>query len=502
MQDAGEDVNPTAPFTPPQDARTTNTKQNTATETGSKVTHNECCESAPRRVRTRADQAALPEEARNAQLEGKHYSYGPVREGWFKLQRISFSSEREQREFEFKPDAYEVNARTGQLRGTSGKGNSKNWGTSPYEGARCLCREPGSQEFILKSFKKSHLVLAAVWPDEPINNVDHIDGNYYNNSVFNLDNVSPGENSRRMNLSDKGTEASKKSGYTRSHVYRMLDAARKVVREFTIEDARTYLAKEAKVQASMSIKTLRRHIHKADDSGGDAYGYHWERVKGPTRDGPDLKIVYFDDDLPDRHKKQIKGTLRGRQNAPKAFSNYGEIMDNNGRWTVGQLLRRDRSAQTRWACGKPMHHWMILAFHPARDEVDRWLKGELEILHRDGATSDSHAYSPYTHENGDDSKPYTNYYFTLRLDTRDQNQSDKRAKKRRLNNEAPDTQPIACRQENPKLQGTACNLRYEAYKSATTIAEFLEKGGSRKDLKNDIDRGYVWYISPQTPQAQ
>ena len=49
-------------------------------------------------------------------------------------------------------------------------------------------------------------------------------------------------------------------------------------------------------------------------------------------------------------------------------------------------------------------------------------------------------------------------------------------------------------QENPKKPGTACNLRYEAYKSATTVAEFLEKGGTPADLTHDVGKGFVWYL--------
>ena len=31
-------------------------------------------------------------------------------------------------------------------------------------------------------------MLAAVWPDKPVDNVDHVDGDLHNNSVLNLDN--------------------------------------------------------------------------------------------------------------------------------------------------------------------------------------------------------------------------------------------------------------------------------------------------------------------------
>ena len=57
-----------------------------------------------------------------------------------------------------------------------------------------------------------------------------------------------------------------------------------------------------------------------------------------------------------------------------------------------------------------------------------------------------------------------------------------------------DNRAIACLQENPKKPGTACNLRYEGYKSATTVAEFLEKGGTPADLTHDVGKGFVWYL--------
>ena len=60
--------------------------------------------------------------------------------------------------------------------------------------------------------------------------------------------------------------------------------------------------------------------------------------------------------------------------------------------------------------------------------------------------------------------------------------------------DSDDDRAIACLQENPKKPGTACNLRYEAYKSATTVAEFLEKGGTPADLTHDFGKGFVWYV--------
>lgn len=428
MQDAGEDVNPIAAFTPPpQDARTTNTtntRQNDDAVTRQAVP-------PYRRVTSPEAQKELEATAQASEKEGKHYRFGDVEEGFLPLKQLI--SVKRGKTYVFQPDYYTIDAWTGGLGGRTG-----NWGSSSGEKVSCMCKEEGSQgRFESKQFKISHLVLAAVRPDIPVDTADHIDGNYYNNSIFNLDNVSREENTRRKNYSKTGKEASTKSADTRRHRYRMLDAAGRLMGVFTEKEARTYLRKTIKLT----------HISQAARSGGRgyAYGYYWESVNpGPTREalvgGPPRIIVYFDD-LRNDYKEQIGRKLQGRQKPPKAFSNYGEVMDKNGRWTVGNEEKRKCGEKTREYFGKLMHHWMILAFHEDRDEVERWIKRELEILHKDGDENNPEKYHRLTHEECDDSKPYTNYYFTLRLDTRAENRGDRRAKeartpkKPRLNND-------------------------------------------------------------------
>ena len=57
--------------------------------------------------------------------------------------------------------------------------------------------------------------------------------------------------------------------------------------------------------------------------------------------------------------------------------------------------------------------------------------------------------------------------------------------------ECPDTVEVKFIATNPKRPGTACNLRYEAYKDATTVKEFLEKGGWRADLVHDVNLSLI-----------
>ena len=67
---------------------------------------------------------------------------------------------------------------------------------------------------------------------------------------------------------------------------------------------------------------------------------------------------------------------------------------------------------------------------------------------------------------------------------------------------APKTYPFADRSAalcvaptNPKKHGTASWDRYERYKTARTVGEFLDRGGTPGDLRHDWARGYVTQAS-------
>ena len=49
--------------------------------------------------------------------------------------------------------------------------------------------------------------------------------------------------------------------------------------------------------------------------------------------------------------------------------------------------------------------------------------------------------------------------------------------------------------KNPKKRGSASWDRYERYKSARTVGEFLDAGGTSGDLRHDWARGYVTQAS-------
>ena len=70
----------------------------------------------------------------------------------------------------------------------------------------------------------------------------------------------------------------------------------------------------------------------------------------------------------------------------------------------------------------------------------------------------------------------------------------------RWHGEVKAARTLACLQENPKRDQSKCWVRYEAYKSATTVAEFLAKGGTPADLAHDVEKGYVWYLDAKDSQ--
>ena len=54
--------------------------------------------------------------------------------------------------------------------------------------------------------------------------------------------------------------------------------------------------------------------------------------------------------------------------------------------------------------------------------------------------------------------------------------------------------PIRVRQDNPKKGASA--LRYAKYMAATNAKEFIQLGGTRADLKHDINKGFVKVLVP------
>ena len=72
--------------------------------------------------------------------------------------------------------------------------------------------------------------------------------------------------------------------------------------------------------------------------------------------------------------------------------------------------------------------------------------------------------------------------------------------RRAYDDDDEDNRAIACLQENPKKDQSKSWVRYEAYKSATTVAEFLEKGGTPADLTHDVGKGFVWYLDADSQE--
>ena len=56
------------------------------------------------------------------------------------------------------------------------------------------------------------------------------------------------------------------------------------------------------------------------------------------------------------------------------------------------------------------------------------------------------------------------------------------------------SQPIQIQQDNPTRIGSEAYLRYERYKAARTVQEFLDLGGTKTDLKYDRNKGFITFV--------
>ena len=57
---------------------------------------------------------------------------------------------------------------------------------------------------------------------------------------------------------------------------------------------------------------------------------------------------------------------------------------------------------------------------------------------------------------------------------------------------------IRCNPANPKRPQTKSWERYEKYKAATTVGEFLDLGGTLADLAHDTGKGFVQYADKKS----
>ena len=387
-----------------------------------------------------------------------HFRFGIVEDKWYPLTQLI--SIKKGKTFYFPKNTYEVHALTGRFRSLLKKGNSKNWGAGEGEDIEVRCIDGVVKK--KKTFQKTHFILAAVWPDKPVDNVDHVDGDHlHNNSVLNLDNVTNSMNSTRMRLSAKGAEASKKSGTARSKKICLLNEdgdtikvfeSRKEAGKFAIkpkqkEDGGLGLHYKNWESAAVAIGNV------ANGKGKTTQGFRWaydctEPTRTPDsakaaleKHGIDVKFVDFPpleiknfEDLPLSRRRLIMNWVASKKkaNPPKAVTNYGEVLTNMSRWTTGFLEDR-MSLVAKTVCGKPVHAWSILFFHDSDDDVVKWMNGDVDwdILHMDGDGTNTATYHPYTHEDGDDAAPYTNAFFTLRFGTRSENNQDRIAKRKR-----------------------------------------------------------------------
>ena len=395
---------------------------------------------------TREHQERLQDLAKATADFNYHFRFGIVEDRWYALTQLI--SIKRGKTFFFPENTYEVHALTGRFRSLL----RSHWGAGEGENIEVKCIDG-----VFEGFRKTHLILAAVWPDKPVDNVDHVDGDHHNNSVLNLDNVTNPMNTTRKNLSAKGAASAKKAGTSNSKKICLLneDGSCRQVFESLTEAAIFAVKPEQEGGLGLDYKDWQSAAgaigRQANGKRETTQGFHWAYdCMEPTRtpdsakaalenhgivvdlvDFPPLEIKNFEDVPLSRRRLIVNWVVSNKgANIPKAVTNYGEVLTNMSRWTTGSLDDRS-SLVAKKVCGKRVHAWVMLFFHESDDDVVKWMNGDWDILHMDGDKTNAATYHPYTHEDGDDAAPYTNAFFTLRFGTNEENQQDEAAKKKR-----------------------------------------------------------------------
>ena len=88
-------------------------------------------------------------------------------------------------------------------------------------------------------------------------------------------------------------------------------------------------------------------------------------------------------------------------------------------------------------------------------------------------------------------KPANKKSNTVRV-TKQQKEEEVKTKSTKKKNKLPPPHTkISVQQTNPKKVGSKSTQRYELYKSASTLAELYSLGGTKGDVRNDFERGYI-----------
>ena len=338
----------------------------------------------------------------DAKTRDRHYKYGSLPKNTeIELKYIIINKKK----YNFLP-GYFVNIRDGTIRS-----EYSNFGKNDHPELRYYEIDGKIKK---RHFTKHHLILAAAWPDIDIDTVDHIDGNHSNNEIFNLEAVSRRENNFRAHALTDSVSAIK-AGKTRSKpVLQICAKTGKIIKNYdSVKDA----ADDLKLNRSNLGEAANG---KRNRCGG--YAWKFASVTREEIDGyPRLEKEYKS--LSCTRKELIKRYLNeSRATPPKKVSNYGEIMDNHGRWSSGTIHRNGKYST---ANEKLVHVWVMFYFHESDEDIKKWIFDDnFQILHKNGNKNDTEKYHIHTHEDGDTNKRYTNYFWTLRFGTREENRKD------------------------------------------------------------------------------
>tara|TARA_B100000886_G_scaffold282430_1_gene206653 strand:+ start:13 stop:2283 length:2271 start_codon:yes stop_codon:yes gene_type:complete len=293
-------------------------------------------------------------------------------------------------------------------------------------------------ETSISPFPAYYVVFSTAFPTVELSeSIDHINQNHKDNSAFNLETVTIAENSRRGGKSKK---------LKRSDTSAKITAKSRPVQRCDLETGEVV---QAYASIAMAIddmvarghqRTSMCHISEVVRGGRDncgGFGWKWAtdtltEFPCAMRDEYPREIRYFDQ-LPDEWQTEVKNMVR-TGSVPLAMTNYAEVLTSFSTWTRGHIVASENSTcirDDRYALGN-FRFSGVFTYRLMWVYFNGPIPDGKVLGHKDGDESDPAAYDPRTHEDGDDTKPYTHLLCTVRPVSVEQNHADTRFKNARI----------------------------------------------------------------------